>query len=169
MPILLLIILAGLLAKRAMAPKLSEAEIPEGPAKPLRKMLLTWRKRGQDKYGSGDFGASRDEGKRRHEGVDYVAWPGDILFAPFDGEYERAAKPYSEDERYTGLVLFSYPHRVTVFYVFARIKPGEKFKKGDGIGTVQDLTVKYAGISNHIHVEVEDRLKFGKQNPEEYF
>lgn len=163
------LLIALVLAKRFAKPTTEKEGKPETDTKAkFRKLLLVWRKRETDSYGSGSYGASRDEGKRKHEGQDYVSIPGDPIFAPFDGEYERMAYPYGDDKRYTGMVFLQYPYRITVFYVSPKVPTG-KVKAGDIVGFAQDLSPKYKGITNHIHVEIENRLGFGKSDPNLFF
>lgn len=44
------------------------------------------------------------------------------------------------------------------FYVNPEVKVGDRVKAGETrIGSVQDLTLKYPGITNHVHVQVHSR------------
>lgn len=148
------------LANRKAAAPASPNKKEEESAK-LGTMLIGGMKvRGQDEYGEGRYGASRSnsEGNARvHAGVDYVAETGSVLFAPFDGEYIREASPYADDERYRGMVVSRVVKgevlSLKIFYVTPNLKAGRNFKRGDGIGVVQNLRAKYRNITNHIHVE----------------
>jgi hypothetical protein len=48
-------------------------------------IVLNQRSRTSDKYGSGQFGVSRDHHSRSHQGLDVVASPGELIFSPIDG------------------------------------------------------------------------------------
>jgi len=50
--------------------------------------------RGDDAFGSGHFGARRDGGKRKHEGVDYVVAPGAAVRAPIGGRVVKLGYAY---------------------------------------------------------------------------
>ena len=107
-----------------------------------------------DAWGQGHFGAGR--GNRRHDGVDFVALPGEEILSPIDGNLIRIARPYKDDPRYEGVVIRGTGAwigvEVKLFYV-----QGEKsgpVKAGDRIGTAQNLGPRYSGITNHVHMEV---------------
>jgi murein DD-endopeptidase MepM/ murein hydrolase activator NlpD len=53
--------------------------------------------REHDAYGEGEFGASRDGGARRHEGVDYDATPGQAVVAPISGFVSKIGYAYAGD------------------------------------------------------------------------
>jgi len=112
------------------------------------------RSRGSDTFGSGRFGASR--GGRKHQGLDIEALRGQQVFAPIPGIITREAVPYANDLRYKGVLLEGSGawsgYTVKIFYVDG-IKSGE-VASGELIGYVQNLQIKYPGITNHIHVEV---------------
>lgn len=115
--------------------------------------------RGEDSYGSGAFGSLRDGGKRKHEGVDYIAPPGHQANAPIAGQITRIGYAYKKDTRlqYVELVNAQTGYSARVLYVAPSVVVGQVLAAGDEIGTVQDLSVKYpAGITNHVHVEVRD-------------
>lgn len=120
------------------------------------EIVANQRSRVRDKYGSGQYGSSRDKGTRIHNGIDIIAIPGEKIFAPFDGEIIREAVPYSRDI-YRGIVFKGSGewavHELKIFYVEG-LQSG-KVKKGQEIGTVQDLTIKYPTITNHIHLEIK--------------
>ncbi|MCH1932422.1 M23 family metallopeptidase, partial [Shewanella sp. A25] len=54
--------------------------------------------RTEDTYGSGAFGASRDGGVRRHEGVDFRAAAGQSVVAPLSGYVTRIGYAYAGDD-----------------------------------------------------------------------
>lgn len=115
---------------------------------------LPWRgTRGMDKFGSGTFGASRDGGKRRHLGRDYIALPGDTGVSPLDGKVTHVGKAYANSDlgsiRIAGAGI-----EVRVLYIKPEVEVGQPVRVGEVIGTVQDLSAKYPGITPHVHVEV---------------
>jgi len=111
----------------------------------------------QDTWGSGLFEASRDGGKRKHQGLDIIVKPGAKVYAPFDGTIVREAVPYKNDNSYRGIVFRGTgewaAYEVKIFYAEGLFSGNAK--KGQHIGYTQDLTLKYPTITNHIHVEVK--------------
>lgn len=112
------------------------------------------RSRGNDGHGSGQFGAKR--GARLHQGLDIEARPGEEIYSPIEGDVLREALPYADDQSFRGLVIRGSGqwsgYEVKIFYVdgffCGRVAPGTE------IGRAQDLTFKYPGIKNHVHLEV---------------
>lgn len=129
---------------------------------PIKKGSI--RKR--DKWGKGHYGAAR--GKRLHNGIDIVAPLGADVFSPINAKVVRLSYPYAKDLSYTGLLLegigIHKGYSIKIFYIkpLSNMK-GKILTIGEKIGSVQDLTIKYPGITNHIHIEV----KFNgiKKNP----
>ncbi len=112
--------------------------------------------RGHDEWGDGAFHASRDEGRRLHEGIDLVAWPRTPFLAPLACRVVREAAPYPNDPRFSGLLLdIGQERQVKVFYI-APIRDllGGDVAAGTVLGHVQDLRDKYRGITPHVHVEL---------------
>lgn len=115
--------------------------------------------RGNDKHGSGAFGAPR--GARKHRGVDIVSTPGESVFSPMDGKISKIGFPYGDG---VGGVHDATPFRYVeitgagatarVYYVEPTVSVGQKVKAGDIIGTAQDLDPRYSGITRHVHLEV---------------
>lgn len=114
--------------------------------------------RGTDFFGSGAFGSTRDGGKRKHQGVDYAAAPGHKVTAPISGVVKRVGYAYKKDSRLTYVEITNSEtgYSARVLYVSSAVSVGQKLAAGEMIGTVQDLSVRYAGITNHVHVEVRD-------------
>jgi peptidoglycan LD-endopeptidase LytH len=114
--------------------------------------------RGIDAFGSGDFGAVRDAGKRRHHGVDYVSDPGADVLAPLSGKITRIGFAYSgrEDLQYVEIVNPDTNVSARVLYVSPTVAEGDVVSAGDALGIAQDLTGRYPGITNHVHVEMRD-------------
>ena len=125
--------------------------------------------RGQDAQGSGQFNAPRNGGKRLHNGLDIVSYPGEYVKSPIDGIVVREAFPYAGDHTLKGLVLRGEGENanleIRIYYV-SGIKSG-KVKAGENIGIAQDITKKYEGITNHIHLEVRRDNQI--VNPREFF
>jgi peptidoglycan LD-endopeptidase LytH len=114
--------------------------------------------RADDAFGSGQFGAIRDSGKRRHEGVDYVAAPGAVVHAPISGEVARLGYAYGGEGGYrvVEIVNSETKMKARVFYVAPSVEVGDVVVAGQEIGTAQDLNTRYPGITNHVHVELRD-------------
>ncbi|MFD1192551.1 M23 family metallopeptidase [Phenylobacterium conjunctum] len=121
---------------------------------------LTLGQRGEDAYGSGAFGASRDGGRRRHNGLDLVAPAGAPIRAPISGIVTRVGQAYSRDPELQFVEITSPTTRYSarVFYVGPSHAPGAQVTAGEIIGQAQDLGRRYAsGMTNHVHVEFADR------------
>jgi len=114
--------------------------------------------RGIDAFGSGDFGARRDAGKRRHHGVDYVATAGAAVRAPISGEVSRLSYAYRGVGGYRIVEIVDPETKLTarVFYVAPTVAVGDVVVAGEEIGAAQDLGARYPGITNHVHVELRD-------------
>ena len=114
--------------------------------------------RGIDAFGSGNFGAVRDAGKRRHHGVDYVSQPGAEVLAPLSGKITRIGFAYSgrEDLQYVEIINPETHLSARVLYVSPTVAEGDLVSAGDVLGAAQDLTGRYPGITNHVHVEMRD-------------
>lgn len=103
-----------------------------------------------DTWGSGAFGASR--GSRKHQGLDLVVDKGGAIRAPSGGEIVREARPYPNDNRYSGVLLrLDDGVELKIFYIEGWQRG--RIERGDKIGIAQDLRKKYAKITNHVHVE----------------
>lgn len=115
------------------------------------------KSRVRDAYGSGQYGASRDAGVRTHNGIDIIVAPGEKIFSPIKGNIVRQAMPYRDDPNYKGIVLKGIEqwdgYELKIFYVEGLFS-GEAFESQE-IGSAQNLTLRYPGITNHIHLEVK--------------
>jgi len=113
------------------------------------------KSRATDKYGSGQFHAGRSMGGNRysHQGLDIAVQPKDRIFSPVEGNVVREAIPYPP---FSGVLIRGTGqyagYEVKLFYVNG-LACGA-VSAGDYIGNAQDLTIKYPGITNHVHMEV---------------
>ena len=112
--------------------------------------------RSRDAWGDGHFGASRDGGGRKHEGIDLAVWPGTPIFTPTGCKVVRRAMPYADDTRFEG-VLLRIAEGVELKMLYVLPDPGViglDVAAGTLIGRAQDLREKYVGITPHVHVEL---------------
>jgi murein DD-endopeptidase MepM/ murein hydrolase activator NlpD len=119
-----------------------------------------------DNQGHGHFGADRDGGKRRHKGVDIESAPKTVVKSPVDGVVERIGDPYGDGNYKIVWIRTKDNREVGLYYVTPNdadgnpiIKPGDPVKSGAPVGTMQDLTKKFPGMDNHLHLEI---LRGGK-------
>lgn len=113
--------------------------------------------RGHDAYGEGEFGASRDGGSRRHEGVDFKADAGQPVVAPISGYVTKIGQAYAGDSRlkFVEITNPALRYAARVFYVSPSVNVGEPVHVGDAIGKVRTLQDKYpAGMTDHVHLEI---------------
>ena len=116
---------------------------------------LTSSLRETDKHGSGYFGAPR--GKKAHRGIDYAAYPGNFVHSCISGEVTKLGYPYGDDLSFKYVqVTDSKGLAYRFFYVEPSVRVGDLITEDDIIGTVQDLTARYEGITPHIHIEIKD-------------
>lgn len=122
--------------------------------------------RGTDSAGSGMFGASRKRkvnGKvisvpQGHQGIDIVAFSGQSIKSPIQGEVIRIGKAYQQDKRFELIEIFGQGcyegYQIKILYIRATVTPKTVVQRGQLIGVTQDLNKKYKGITNHVHLEV---------------
>lgn len=125
---------------------------------PIAKEIVSNQKsRIRDAYGSGQYGSSRDGGVRTHKGIDIIVLPGEKIFSPIKGNIVKEAMPYGNDPSYKGIVLKGVEqwdgYELKIFYVEGLFN-GIAIELQE-IGAAQNLTLKYPGITNHIHLEVK--------------
>lgn len=116
--------------------------------------------RDHDAYGSGEFGASRDGGARRHDGVDFVARPGQTVVAPISGYVTKIGYVYAGDGnlRFVEITNPALKLEARAFYVRPDVKVGDTVYVGQTIGEVHSLQRKYpGGMTDHVHLELIDR------------
>ncbi len=110
-----------------------------------------------DHFGSGLFNAPR--GKDKHNGVDFICKPGQVVVSPIDGLIVRKAFPYF-DKEYTGVLLENDSLSLKLFYFIPDKKIlGFKVKQGDRLGIAQDISKRYntqeQKMIPHIHLQIE--------------
>lgn len=116
--------------------------------------------RGHDAYGDGEFGASRDGGSRDHEGVDFVAEPGQAVVAPISGYVTKIGYAYSGDNnlKYVEIANPALRYEARVFYVNPSVAVGDSVHLGAPIGRMHTLQRKYpGGMTDHVHLEIVDK------------
>ncbi|PZQ64350.1 MAG: peptidase M23 [Phenylobacterium zucineum] len=116
--------------------------------------------RRHDAYGEGEFGATRDGGARRHEGVDYMARAGQDVVAPISGYVTKIGYAYADDGNLKFIEITNPALRIAtrVFYVNPKVDVGQPVAMGHTIGTAKSLQRKYpGGMTDHVHLEVIDR------------
>ena len=113
--------------------------------------------RGCDAKGCGNFGASRDGGRRRHLGVDYVGSPGQGVVAVTSGTVDKIGFPYGDDLSYRYVrIKTTDGYVVRELYVLPSdgIRVGTEVTAGQQIGTLQSLQTRYSGITDHVHIDI---------------
>lgn len=116
--------------------------------------------RGEDAYGEGRFHASRDGGARDHEGVDYLATPGQRVVAPISGYVSKVGYAYPDDQSLRFVEIDNPALHLTarVFYVDPSVEVGDAVAVGLPIGKAHSLQRRYPlGITNHVHLEIVER------------
>lgn len=116
--------------------------------------------RGEDAYGEGEFGARRDGGSRRHEGVDYMARAGQAVRAPISGYVTKIGYAYADAPNLRFIEITNPALRIAarVFYVNPKVEVGQPVAMGRPIGTAKSLQRMYpGGMTDHVHLEIIDR------------
>jgi peptidoglycan LD-endopeptidase LytH len=111
-----------------------------------------------DAYGQGRFHASRDGGAREHEGVDYVATPGQTVEAPISGYVSKVGFAYPDDQtlRYVEIDNPALHLTARVLYVDPQVAVGDTVAIGHPIGLAHSLQRRYRGITDHVHLEIAE-------------
>jgi peptidoglycan LD-endopeptidase LytH len=111
---------------------------------------------GQFAYGSG-WGAPRDGGRRRHEGIDLLALAGTRLVAVEDG---RVGPRWGHDGGNAGVRLWLHGDSgAHYFYAHNRrnlARPGQRVRRGQVLAEV-GATGNAAGGPPHLHFELHPR------------
>lgn len=102
-----------------------------------------------DVKGSGYYGAPRKG--RTHDGVDYKANPWDLVPSPITWIVRRYSHPYADDLSYKWVIISNDSEEATLWYLNPSVQKWDFVNAGDIIGVAQDLTIRYKGITNHIH------------------
>ncbi|WP_374471065.1 M23 family metallopeptidase [Phenylobacterium sp.] len=116
--------------------------------------------RTHDAYGYGEFGASRDGGSRRHEGVDFMADAGQTVVAPLSGYVTKIGYAYAGDHdlKFVEITNPALRFAARVFYVNPSVEVGETVAVGRPIGAAHSLQQKYpGGMTDHVHLEVLEK------------
>ena len=120
-----------------------------------------------DSGGDGHFGASR--GDRKHNGLDFLCEPGQVVRATISGKLTRS-RPYYNDVEYVGCGIWGKKYMVKMWYFV----PYEdlildEVKAGQEIGIAQDISKKYGGgMLPHLHLGLWSLEPTTLLNPEKY-
>lgn len=130
--------------------------------------------RGKDSWGDGAFNAPRQQEGRHygHEGLDFLANPGDRILAPISGLVTRIGLAYSDPKstlcslHIEGRAAFTGT-RAKLLYVLSRdgVAPQASWvSAGEDIATAQDVAAYHMGrhpekgvMLNHVHLELRIR------------
>ena len=117
-------------------------------------MLIKAPIRGADKYRyyKSVFWDSND---KKHNGVDYACAPGSTIFSLTGGTVTKIGYPYGDDLSFRYVqVTDADGNDIRYFYVSPSAVMGELIDIGDELGQLQDLGLRYPGITSHVHFEV---------------
>jgi murein DD-endopeptidase MepM/ murein hydrolase activator NlpD len=112
-----------------------------------------------DAYGCGEFGARRDGGTRRHEGVDFMADAHQQLVAPISGYVTKIGFAYPGDSnlKFVEITNPALHYAARVFYIDPQVELGQAVHVGQPIGEHHTLERKYpGGMTDHVHLEIID-------------
>lgn len=111
----------------------------------------------------------------RHRGIDIVVTPGEDVKSPVTGKFVRPAKPYKDDNYYSGVLIEANDGtEVKIFYVHpnSNLKPGDTVEAGKtSIGSAQDLRKRYGPkngngpITPHVHLETKKNGQYVDPTP----
>lgn len=113
-----------------------------------------------DAEGDGHHGSRR--GNRKHNGIDTKGKVGQPVYAPHEGIITRESLPYHDDLKWRGVQLVH--KRITSKLWYMRPLDGiigRAVIAGQIIGTLQDIGLKYNGVTPHVHwriVEIDPEL-----------
>ena len=120
--------------------------------------------RGCDKQGCGEYQANREGRTGRHLGADYISDPGQEVVAIADGTVARLPSGDYDDIVVGDGKGVSY--KLLYLNVDKSLEIGSTVTAGQVLGTAQDITGRYPGITNHVHVKL--RVDSNVVNPEDY-
>jgi murein DD-endopeptidase MepM/ murein hydrolase activator NlpD len=120
-------------------------------------------KREHDDFGEGHFKAGR--GKRKHQGQDYIAFPGMPIHAQTAGKVERVGYPYKNDFVYRLIVVKDIAGKHWRYmYVHPVVHKGDVVTEGMLLGYAQDVAKKYITndryMFNHLHLDIKHNGEF---------
>ena len=125
--------------------------------------------RRSDIHGDGHYYASR--GNRKHNGLDLVYQPGQVVKCFAEGLVTKLGYAYSDDlsYRYVQVTDIQGLH-CRYFYVAPSVKIRQSVREGFVLGKAQEIGRRYPGITPHIHFEVLVRVSGQKVflNPLQY-
>lgn len=114
--------------------------------------------RGRDRYGSGAYGASRGGGRRRHEGLDLIAVPGQVVWAPAACRFVRESRPYGDGKAGDSGVLLAglddwagWDFYLWYITVSRQVREQTALHRKQPIGFAVSLQSRYDGITDHVH------------------
>ena len=135
-------------------------------------MLIQPPKRISDNWGSGHYGASR--GDRKHVGVDFACYPNSAVFPEKAGRVTKVGYCYNDDLSFRYIEIEdSHGDFARYFYVepTGAIEVGQLVYHKTILGHSQKRGDRYAGITEHVHLETFER-KDGKKvyfDPSSYY
>lgn len=131
-------------------------------------LLATLPPRGTDDFGSGAFEAPR--GSKKHKGIDFACYPGTMIFSHTAGIVTKLGYAYKNDLSFRYVEVTDNDRlRHRYFYLNPLVAVGDPVKKGDLIGSNQNIADRYSVIKvkdgkllskvmrNHCHYEVLKR------------
>jgi len=112
-----------------------------------------------DPAGDGNYHASRDDGHKRHSGIDYQCEVGAGIFSPVAGKVTKHGHAYPNDNQYRYVQITDdegLDHRI--YYCLPGAPLGKMVTTDTVIGISQDISRRYPGelMKPHIHYEVMD-------------
>lgn len=123
--------------------------------------------RGQDKWGSGAFGASR--GSRTHEGLDVAVWPGSMVLSIVPGlvadlgyAYTSGVGNFNDSDPFRIITMVGPEgYEIRYFYVMPVVEVGDEIEEGGRLGFAQNLWRRYPPekdkiMTPHVHIEIRD-------------
>ncbi len=144
-------------------------QISQGQPQPPKIDLPVRGQLRNDDMGRGAYGASRDEGTRKHKAVDLVTTPGEAVSSPIDGKIGKHGFVHGDNKRehYYVEVEGTGKHagmsvRILYFEKKSRLAIGTPVKAGQSkLGLSDDVRLRYGNrMKPHVHVQVKWHGKF---------